>query len=217
MGRLPVRTRPVTLPARRVLVWETFMPNLVPCVNCRHTVSLSAPLCPACGEPEPAGVPCGLCGERLKRRDAFEGGRSRGVAFHRSCIAQHFQFPKTFRCTDCNSSLETLPLREALMAGESLPVLACPCCGGVTTFRFLPQCEYCSLPIFQFQRTMLGEWNYAGANDETGYQERVHEFCATNYWARLGKSPPAPPAPPAGCALVIGVAFGVCALFQLLY
>ena len=145
--------------------------SLRSCVNCGHTVSQSAVLCPKCGGLA-RGEVCYFCG---RERPLASLGHSIGVPsvyFCEECVQQRFSPPADQACSDCGAHLPQRPARELLACyfpdGVAHAPMTCPSCGSTSPWGRDITCGICSLPIFAFQRRIR-------YRDSTG-RER-HGFC----------------------------------------
>jgi DNA-directed RNA polymerase subunit RPC12/RpoP len=147
-------------------------PNLIKCIECGRDASIFAETCPACSSAAFRGVPCEICRETLRERDALQVGPSGEYAkyYHHACLQQFFTVTASVRCSDCGASLSDVSA-DAIARSEAV----CSQCGSHYPFGQLC-CSHCGLPFI------------SGLHKKLGILMR-HSFCEKfheNYMRGLG-------------------------------
>lgn len=153
-------------------------PTLTTCVNCGGQISTRAARCPHC---QAVPLDCAFCHKPIRTEDVCHAqdfyshriaGSRKFPAFHRACLAPHFEIPHPVRCPDCNVALASTSLATNTWLLRSHD---CPNCGAGNPLKAGAICYLCGRSILRaFQSRVRYNW---GGIDDPEDDEFAHTFC----------------------------------------
>ena len=156
--------------------------NLTTCIECGHTVSLSAATCPSCNSRLFKGQTCAICLQRAKENEVVKL-YSDYTYYHPSCIRDLFQPRRQLNCKDCGEALPPFPIGgiDAPFTWPSISAnipygvktieqgpITCKKCGSRDPIEKIAECGLCSLPVFSYQAWIKVDHLYSK------YHEKCH-------------------------------------------
>ena len=164
------------------------MGELISCLQCGKSVSLSAKSCPSCHTLDFTGFKCPLCHKRVPQAERVSVSRGfewDSTFFHSSfwqvdacgecyktLITQNYFVPPNSRCADCNAPLQVFSPLD-LVRRENI---ICRNCGSTRPISIREEsCVACGNFVFLFQNYKTHKVRH---DDGSFYKFNVvHSFC----------------------------------------